>query len=98
MAYSVVIDDFDGVGAALAPHETQAPLIVDTDAVLSFPVSAQGLKAIPGWNPQVIQSVSRVQHFQLAPGHRLERLEAPNRFSMEEPLSVPTTEGADHAA
>jgi hypothetical protein len=50
---SVVIDDLDQFGAAVAPDEADAPLIVDSDAMLAASVASQGFEAITGQCPQV---------------------------------------------
>ena len=36
---SMVVDDFHFVGGAFVPHETNPPLIVDSDAMLPRPIS-----------------------------------------------------------
>jgi hypothetical protein len=42
----MVIDDFDIVCVAVFPPEADAPLVVDSYAVLSFAVSAESFEAI----------------------------------------------------
>jgi hypothetical protein len=37
----MVIDDFDVVGVAIFPSETDSPLVIDPDTVLSGPVVPQ---------------------------------------------------------
>ena len=44
----VVIDNFDFVGLAISPHETDSPLIVDSNAVGSGPISTECLQTIAG--------------------------------------------------
>jgi hypothetical protein len=53
----------------LLPTEADAPLIVDTNAVLAGSVTSQRLKAIPGWHPQVLQSAGNLQLSQLSTRH-----------------------------
>ena len=36
---SMVVDDFDIIGIALPPDKAGAPLVIDTDAVLSLPIT-----------------------------------------------------------
>jgi len=36
---SVIVNNFHGIGAAVGPGETEPPLIVDTEAVLSSPIT-----------------------------------------------------------
>ena len=42
------------MGASLSPNETDPPLIVDADAVLSSPVAPELLKAVARRDPQVL--------------------------------------------
>ena len=44
----MVIHDFYVVGVVLQPVETDAPPIVDANAVLAFPISKQRLQAVAG--------------------------------------------------
>src|SRR5712692_3151328 len=46
--WSVIVDDLDAVCVPVAPLETQAPLVVDTDAILPHPVPLQFLQACSG--------------------------------------------------
>ena len=52
---SVVIDDLDVMRIAVVPAETDAPLVVDADAVLAIAVSFQCLQAVAGRYAQVVQ-------------------------------------------
>jgi hypothetical protein len=49
---SVIIDDFNVLGIVAGPAETDAPLAVDTETVLSGPAT-----------PKLIQSVAVVDYF-----------------------------------
>ncbi|MNL88828.1 hypothetical protein D3C87_2187830 [compost metagenome] len=51
----VIITDLDLIGVAIPPNETNTPLIVDPDAVLSLAIALQGLQAIPRRNEQSIE-------------------------------------------
>jgi hypothetical protein len=57
----VVADNFN-VGwsrAVIRPFKTNPPLIVDADAVLSFPITGQGLKTIAGQSAEILQASGR---------------------------------------
>jgi len=43
---SMIIDDFNELGAAIAPLETDTPLIVDPDAVLTATIALQRFQPI----------------------------------------------------
>lgn len=44
----MIIDDFHIMGTIIAPHKTDAPLVVDTNAVLSRTITSQRLETIAG--------------------------------------------------
>jgi hypothetical protein len=52
---SVVIGDLDLVGVVVFPDRNDPPLLVDPDAVKLAQVAGQLLKAVAGWNPQMVQ-------------------------------------------
>ena len=49
----VVVGEFDLHCAPVRPDKTDAPLVVDSDAVLPLPVPAQGFKPVGGWYAKV---------------------------------------------
>ena len=56
----MVVNDFDVERIACIKTKTYSPLIVDAYAPLTFPVVLQGLQTV-GWRqPQVLNTVSRV--------------------------------------
>jgi len=59
----MIVDDFNQTGSdvALVPDETDAPLVVDPDAVLAPPVAGQPFKAIAGQSREVSDIPGRVQ-------------------------------------
>jgi len=59
----MVIDDFNLIGVSVPPLETDPPLIVDPDAVLSAPVDGQGFQAMGRRDTQIIQGDRRVELF-----------------------------------
>jgi hypothetical protein len=67
----VVIDNLDFMGVAIAPLEADAPLVVDTDAVLAGPVAAQAFESVSRWDPEIVKALSVVQHPQFPPRHLL---------------------------
>ncbi len=55
MLDSVVIDDFDFVGAVCFPAEADTPLVIDADGVLAFPVALERFEAIAGRDGEVVE-------------------------------------------
>ena len=56
---SVVVRDFDFRRALLGPAKAHPPLIVDANAVLALPVSAQGLEVVRRQAPKIRQRICR---------------------------------------
>jgi hypothetical protein len=53
----VIVDDFHVVAMAIAPDKADAPLIIDTDRVLSFPISRSASNWFPGGEAKTRNSV-----------------------------------------
>ena len=51
----MVVDDFHVVGFALPPHEADAILIIDPDAVPALALAVQRLQHVSGRHAQIIQ-------------------------------------------
>ena len=60
--------------SALCPNETDAVLVVDSDAVLPLPISSECLQLIPWWNSEIVKGDHRVKLVELASRH------CPRRF------------------
>lgn len=80
----MVVNDFDVVGIAIAPRETDAPLVIDPDAVRSGPVTPQRFQMIPRWHLQVFQPFRLMKVQQLAACRALNRLKAPDELILEQ--------------
>jgi len=65
----MVVRDFDLVGIATLPTETDAVLIINANAVLSTPTATQAFKAIPGRNCQLANMTHTVELVELAAGN-----------------------------
>jgi len=57
----MVVDDFHVVGVALPPHEADAILIIDPDAVLALALAVQRFQPVSGRHTQIIQRHGGVQ-------------------------------------
>ncbi len=58
----MVVNDFNLMGIAIEPDETDAPLIVDADTVLPFAIRFEPMKPVPRWRLQIRQTLRRMQH------------------------------------
>jgi hypothetical protein len=92
----VIIHDFYLVRVALAPNETNTPLIVDPNTMLACPVSAQAFQPIARRRSQIAEPRGEMQLVQLSPCDALNRLKPPHRFSLEEAFGIRAAEGANH--
>jgi hypothetical protein len=70
----MVINDFNIICIALYPGETDAPLIVDADAVLSFPIPAESFQSISRRYAKVIDAGSSIDHSKFSQGSLLNGL------------------------
>jgi len=68
----MIIDDHDISGIAVLPDKTDAPLIVDANAVLTCAVAFQRFQAVRRGYAQIFQRFGIVEHTQLALGNMLE--------------------------
>jgi len=79
MAGLMVIGYFDIAGVPLFPLETDAPLIVDSDAILTLAVSFERFKPVRRRHPQVFDSLSVIKHLQFAKSLSLNLGRQPSR-------------------
>jgi len=56
----MVINDLDIPGVLVAPDKADAPLVVDADAVLPFPVAFQRFKAVAGRGTKIVENCRRI--------------------------------------
>ena len=66
---SMVIRDFNCASVGTAPFEAYSVLIVDSNAVLSLPVTVQFLQPVSRRDLQVVQRQGTVEHGQLSFRH-----------------------------
>ena len=94
----MIVNNFDGIGAVFRPHETDAPLVVDANAVLSFAIIFQCFEPI-GWrNFQIVENLGFVQHEQFAQSDLLNvTRQLARHFSTLDFFSFLGCEADDHA-
>jgi hypothetical protein len=92
----MVINNLDRMSAAILPDEADAPLIVDSDAVLTSPVSFQTLKSVARGNIQTVQRDSGVEQLQLDPRRLRDGFEPLHADVVEELFSIFAAETDDH--
>jgi hypothetical protein len=93
----VVVADLYFVRTVGAPDEADAPLVVDSNTVLSSPVASQAFQPVSGRAPQILQNTRRVQEEQLPVSLALDVGCQPGRpLSLEDPPRQGVPEAADH--
>jgi len=60
----VVVRNLHLVRSIVLPQEADAELIVDSDAVLSHPVSFQSLESVSRWGAQIVKGDGRFDRIQ----------------------------------
>jgi hypothetical protein len=92
----MIINNFDILRSALSPDETDSPLIVDSDAMLTPPVAGQRLDPVTWNHRNVFQFFGVVKHSQFPPRYLGDIAEFSASLSMKQLLGVPAAEGANH--
>ena len=85
---SVVINNFYTISTIVMPGKTHAPLIIDTNTVLTLSVSLQSLQGVTRRYAQAVQHSRCMQLQQLASGNPLNVSKTPYWRAVEQGLSV----------
>ena len=96
LSSSVVIHDFDLVWTILTPHETQAPLVIDADAVLSLPITTQTLQTVSRYRGQVSQRGCSIETLQPSARRCHEIDKAPDMAALEQCSSITIFAALNH--
>lgn len=56
----MIIGDFDFVGVTIFPSEADAPLVVDSYAVLAVAVASKSFETVAGWNSERVDGYRSV--------------------------------------
>jgi hypothetical protein len=65
---SVIVNDLYGFRVTRPPFEADAPLLIDTDAVLPGPIPCEWFQAVGRRYAKIIQRLRVIQHPQLPSG------------------------------
>jgi hypothetical protein len=93
---SVIIRNLDVVGVSVAPHKTDAPLVVDAYTVLPRTVTFQLMKSVTRRHFQIHQTFGRVQDQKLSSRWLSNVHELTDILIVEKPLRVRALEGLYH--
>jgi hypothetical protein len=94
----VVVNDLNLLGIPFAPSKADAPLTIDTNAVLSGALAGQLLDSIARRAAKIVQGFGGVQNQQLTMGYPLQ-LDGPPPHAkpLEDLLGVAIPEALDHS-
>jgi len=95
----MIVNNFDLPGASLVPHKTNPPLVIDADAILARPVTAQFLQTIRRRTPQIQQVCRSIQSIKTTQCGLADWL-APMQglFVIKHLLGVPAFETPNHTS
>ncbi len=91
----MIVDDLYVRGPFWGLDKADAPLLIDADAVLSFPIILQRIKSTAGRYLQIIKSCRPVQLYELAEGRSFDVRPALHAPALEEGLDVFALEASD---
>jgi hypothetical protein len=92
----MVIDDFNLGRIAVLPAETDSPLIIDSNTVLTAPISGESFQSISGWDPQIGKCIRRIQDQKPSQCHTLNSAESLGISSLKDLFSLPAAKPSDH--
>jgi hypothetical protein len=84
------------MGISVAPNEAKPPLIVDPDAVLSFPVTTQCFQMVAGWCCEIAKFRGAVQLPKFSSSNPFYRSKTPTGHTLVKPLGLRAAERPDH--
>ncbi|WP_446680231.1 hypothetical protein [Arthrobacter terrae] len=95
--FSVVVDEFDIFSTSFCPSETNPPLIVHADTVLTHSIPLQLLQPVSRWYTQRFEEPGRVDLRQLPEGDLLYTgIDRRHPVPLPQSLGRPVSEGSDH--
>jgi hypothetical protein len=93
----MIVHNLDILCAAVAPNETDPPLGVDADRMLSLSIPDKSLQPVSRWRPQVGKRTRTVKQEQFAPCLTLNGSEPGNILIRKKARRRRVFEGADHS-
>ena len=92
----MVVHDLGFIGVAVAPHEANAPLVIDAHTVLALTIAFEPLQSVSRQQCEGSHIRSRVEHVQLSQGLTLDGFESAHDSAAEEALGIRAAERPDH--
>jgi hypothetical protein len=84
----VIVNDLNFFGSVSRPHETDAKLIIDPNAMLARTISCKRFQSVSWWHPEILKRSGSIEHRKLAHGDCLDIDEAFDAVAIEETFCV----------
>jgi len=65
----MIVANFHVISVPVAPYKTYPPLIVNANAMLSFPIAFESFQPVARKDRQIFQNLGSIQVLQFSPGH-----------------------------
>ena len=98
MLTSVVVDDLHLRRTIVGPTEADPELVIDSEAVLTSPITSQRFQPIARRRSKEIEGLRSVEHRELARRDGRDRRELPRSAGLEEAPRFRATEALYHGA
>ena len=92
----MIINDFNILRSRSGPAEADAPLIVDTNAVLTLSIAIQSLKSVAGRRAQELERCRSLELRELAGRYFHDRAEARRFAGFKELSGIDALKALDH--
>lgn len=93
----MIVNDLHLLWSSIRPHETDAPLVIDPDAVLTGAISFQRFEPISWRHPEIIQRLGGSHLTQLTQRHHVDpRIERRRALTTPQTLGFFAPERSDH--
>ena len=92
----MIVDDFDLKRIAVAPSETNSPLLIDADRMLPPAIARQCFEAVSRRHTQILQTHNGVEHQKLSPRLTFDRLHSTNGLIAKQSLCIAIGKTLDH--
>jgi hypothetical protein len=92
----MIINDFNIRWPLRGPSKTNPELVIDANAPLTFPVSAQGLKPISRRYTHIIHALCQIKLNQFAQGLPLNSRPSSHMFQPKQLFCIGISERSDH--
>ena len=93
----MIIHYLDVVGISTLPFKTDAPLVVDANAILTLSIARQFLEAVGRRYAQILQDLGCIQDFKSPSGNPLDVLrEFARELTIEDSFRFLAREGLNH--